>query len=515
MNGFTLRNILTICAAVTFLLPAAAFAQKFTYLPPGDLVSGSGTGRVDYEVYLPGMRYPVEKAPSYPNSQVWGVGGLQGPKGSQCDARNYSYPWRDNYCESRRWSMPLCPSGNGHQGQDIRPGTCANNTHWTVATEGGTITSIGSYAVYHQGDSGIRHRYLHLNHGQLEVTTGQRVEKGDPIGLVSNNFGGTATTIHLHFDMYSGGVYIPPYMSLVRSYEALLGQTRAAVARGVDFDGNGFDDVFWYGPGAASDNIWYSRGHNSFASRRTTIDETAIPIAGDFDGDGIGDILWYGPGTAPDSIYYGAGFNKFTKVSTQVSGASYTPISGDFDGDGRTDILWYGPGSGTDYMWWSEGRTFSGSHITVSGTYTPISGDFNGDGHDDILWYGPGSRTDYMWWGQDRTFSGSHITVSGTYTPISEDFNGDGRTDIFWYGPGSASDGLWLFNKAGGYRYYPMTVSGTYVPFKGDFDGDGIGDIFWYVAGPAEDWIWFGAKGYRFSGERSSRNVSGTYTPIP
>lgn len=214
---------------ILMTLPGLVFANDFAYQPPGQLVSGSGTGRADNTVYVENMRYPIENAPSYPNSQVWGVGGSQGPAGGQCDSRNYSYPWWDNFCESRSWDMPLCPSGRGHQGQDIRPATCENKVHWAVAAEAGTITSIGTYSVYLTTASGTLHRYLHMDPGTLAVSRGQSVTKGQRLGLVSNAFGGTPTTIHLHYDIMKnvsglGQVYVPPYMSLVRSYETLIGQ---------------------------------------------------------------------------------------------------------------------------------------------------------------------------------------------------------------------------------------------------------------------------------------------------
>lgn len=214
---------------MTFCLLALSIAgcqtnAGFNYAPPGELVPNSGQGRVDHNVYLAGMRFPLAQSPAYANSQVYGVGGLHGPAGSQCDEKNYSYPWRDNYCETRTWSMPLCPAGKGHQGQDIRPADCTDSIHWAVAVENGTITHIGSYTVYLQGDSSIRHRYLHLNHDRLAVSVGQQVLKGERIGLVSDNMGSSLTTIHLHFDMYSGGMYIPTYMSLVEAYQDLLDQ---------------------------------------------------------------------------------------------------------------------------------------------------------------------------------------------------------------------------------------------------------------------------------------------------
>ena len=142
----------------TLLLASSAAAADFSYKPAGTLVSGSGTGRVDSKIYAPGMRFPIEKAPAYANSQVWGHGGNSGPGGGQCDVENFSYPWWDNYCETRSWTMPLCPSGKGHQGQDIRAASCTKNVHSTSATTDGKISSIGTYSVYLTGNDGTVYR---------------------------------------------------------------------------------------------------------------------------------------------------------------------------------------------------------------------------------------------------------------------------------------------------------------------------------------------------------------------
>ncbi len=101
----------------------------FSYEPAGDLVEGSGEGRKDDTLYLAGLRFPLEHGPAYANSQVWGRGGGEGPGGRQCDEANYRYPWRDNFCETRRFRVDLCPAGTGHQGQDIRPATCEADKH--------------------------------------------------------------------------------------------------------------------------------------------------------------------------------------------------------------------------------------------------------------------------------------------------------------------------------------------------------------------------------------------------
>ena len=218
----------TACFALTSV--AEVTAAPFTYNPPGKLVSGSGKGNTTTKDYVPGMRFPIEKAPAYPNSQVYMAGGSHGPGGGQCASGNYSYPWWDNYCETRTWSMPLCPSGKGHQGQDIRPGTCEFNKHYVVATEDGTITSIGTYSVYQAGKSGTTHRYLHMKMTALLVKKGTYAKKGQRLGLVDNDFGGTSTTLHLHYDRKQnvsgvGSVYVPTYMSLVNSYKLLIGDT--------------------------------------------------------------------------------------------------------------------------------------------------------------------------------------------------------------------------------------------------------------------------------------------------
>jgi hypothetical protein len=183
---------------------------------------------VDFTVYAPGMRFPIEVAPAYVNSQVWGNGGMNGPGGGQCDAVNYSYPWWDNFCEVRSWTTPMCPTGQGHQGEDIRPSTCVKDVHWGLATESGTISNITTYTVTLTTDSGTRHRFMHMEPSSLVVSIGSKVQRGDRLGRVSNAFGGTPTTIHLHFEIHQnvsgiGDTPVSAYMSLVSSYEELLG----------------------------------------------------------------------------------------------------------------------------------------------------------------------------------------------------------------------------------------------------------------------------------------------------
>ncbi len=215
--------------------PPAPEPVSWPHEPGGALYPGSGSGATDATLWAAGMRFPMEAAPAYANSQVYGYGGYLAPgSGGQCDSRNYSYPWRDNFCETRSWTNGMCPAGKGHQGQDIRPATCEKKVHWAVAAESGRITSIGSYTVTLLGDSGRIYRYLHLDmagvHALFPNAASRNVTRGQQLGKVSNDFGGNATTIHLHFEIKApvatgGGatvMFVPTYSSLVDSYGRLL-----------------------------------------------------------------------------------------------------------------------------------------------------------------------------------------------------------------------------------------------------------------------------------------------------
>ena len=226
----------------------------FSFHLPGDLKKGTGprgrdVGALDDAVHAPWIRFPIEDGPAYVNSQVWGWGGLLGEGGGECDARNYSYPWRDNFCESRSWVSGACPAGIGHQGVDIRPATCRNNHHWAVAAEDGRVTRIGGYGVTLMGESGYEYRYLHVNTRRAAVKRGQAVRAGDRIALISNFYGGTPTSIHLHFEMRrpdsDGGLelvspyatLIPAYMKLIAGSEAEAAAAMAAIGGPADFAG--------------------------------------------------------------------------------------------------------------------------------------------------------------------------------------------------------------------------------------------------------------------------------------
>jgi murein DD-endopeptidase MepM/ murein hydrolase activator NlpD len=203
----------------------------FNYDDPGVLTASGGQGNKSGIIYAPGIRFPVEKAPTFLGSMVYGYGGSKSPEKNRSwkDRRNYRYPWQDNFCEPREYRTSLCPSGKGHQGVDIRPARAPlkrERIYWAVAAEDGVIGAARGYTVTLLGNSGTRYDYLHLEMAQLSVKQGARVKAGDKIGLISDNFGKTVTPVHLHFEIRQfvpgkGVIPVPPYMSLVRAYERM------------------------------------------------------------------------------------------------------------------------------------------------------------------------------------------------------------------------------------------------------------------------------------------------------
>ena len=119
----------------------------------------------------------------------------------------------------------------------------------------------------------------------------------------------------------------------------------------------------------------------------------------DADGDGDDEVFWYGPGSVPDCPVELGGRPASSRRPASVAG-SYQPLVGDFDANGREDIFWYAPGAGADSVWLHSSNGSIVSKIrNVNGSYFPLLGDFDGDGADDVFWYAPGRAGDTAWFG--------------------------------------------------------------------------------------------------------------------
>src|SRR5262249_26663384 len=104
-----IRFFVVAATVAISLAPALARAQ-FTYRPAGEIIARrSSSGDLVFapvpsmsdHVFVPNMRFPIQEGPSFANSQVFGSGGLYHPTPDegQCGRGNFSYPWRDTFCE--------------------------------------------------------------------------------------------------------------------------------------------------------------------------------------------------------------------------------------------------------------------------------------------------------------------------------------------------------------------------------------------------------------------------------
>ncbi|MGJ4996439.1 M23 family peptidase [Bradyrhizobium sp. HKCCYLS3077] len=215
----------------------------FTYRPPGDIVARSGArgqgGRADLTAYSQ-ILFPLD-APAFVHSQSFG----RQRANDKFDQPWSRYPWRDSFCEARDFNVGQCASGFGHQGQDLRPGTCptrrdgvANCDPWQqrvlAVRDSVVIRSLKQQAVTLQVNSGtehIRFRYMHMNPAALDkdgLLNGRSLREGEPMGVVSNYLDRpNGTTRHLHFDVQlftrDGWIWVNPYVTLIAAYERLIG----------------------------------------------------------------------------------------------------------------------------------------------------------------------------------------------------------------------------------------------------------------------------------------------------
>jgi hypothetical protein len=247
-----------------------ALSESFRYHPVGTLVRGSGmrapAGNADATVYAR-IRFPAAEAPAYVNTQAFRRrGGLViawAPAADTDDETHDARPepaqyiWRDNFCERRDFSVGQCPSGRGHQGQDILGVTCepgprkrdcrANRDDVVAAREGMILRESWNdsfFLVTNAPGERLRFRHLHMHPRKLDndgMISGRVVKEGDRLGTIGNyNRRPGLTTTHLHFELQvptrDGYVRVNPYMTLIASYEHLIG------ARGSEISPPAADD---------------------------------------------------------------------------------------------------------------------------------------------------------------------------------------------------------------------------------------------------------------------------------
>lgn len=222
-------------------------SPDFTYRPSGDIIANSGLrkqgGRVDLIAYSQ-IRFPLEKPIAFVHSQEFRSRRSSDKPPDELAGGNTSYPWRDNFCEARSFNVGQCPSGFGHQGEDIRPAPCPPNIEGgercdpkqqavVAVRDGVVIRAPKQQAVTLQINTStehIRFRYMHMNPAALDadgVLNGRSVDEGEKIGVVSNYLDHpNGTSLHLHFDVQvftrDGWLWVSPYVTLISAYERLI-----------------------------------------------------------------------------------------------------------------------------------------------------------------------------------------------------------------------------------------------------------------------------------------------------
>jgi hypothetical protein len=222
-------------------------SPDFTYRPSGDIIAKSGLrkqgGRADLIAYSQ-IRFPLEKPIAFIHSQEFRNRRSGDKPPDELAGGNTSYPWRDNFCEARSFNVGQCPSGFGHQGEDIRPAPCPPNIEGAercdpkqqavvAVRDAVVIRAPKQQAVTLQINTSTEHvrfRYMHMNPAALDadgVLNGRSVDEGEKIGVVSNYLDHpNGTSRHLHFDVQiftrDGWIWVNPYVTLISAYERLI-----------------------------------------------------------------------------------------------------------------------------------------------------------------------------------------------------------------------------------------------------------------------------------------------------
>lgn len=273
--------------------------------------------------------------------------------------------------------------------------------------------------------------------------------------------------------------------------------------------------------------------------RSIVASQVAVPLVGYFNRDSYQDIFWYGPGSAPDEIWLGTSQRGvFKKRRIPVNGSSYAPVVGDFAGDKQSDIMWYCPGACADMLWVSgesaavfrsrvvpnvRGRFYINSVQAKPGThavgyYSALGVSVlrdNGGGKDDVLYdslTGDCLKCNGTYVGHfDDAGSGAlrqvkvnvpPATVGGREGPweriaVVGDFADNDKNeldDLLMYGPGNVSDTIIVaepgdsfhlaFLNWNGPMYNPTRITRYSPPIWGMPPPARTDSVFWYdVAG--------------------------------
>jgi murein DD-endopeptidase MepM/ murein hydrolase activator NlpD len=143
--------------------------------------------------------------------------------------RDYDYQATDG---TIRWPFPTAVKISSGYGERVAPCYGCSSVHMGIdfqppndspifAIADGTVSisqddsyGYGNHVYIDHGDllgdgHNIQSLYAHMQHGSVALVAGDEIKVGDFIGLVGQT--GTATGIHLHFELLVDGVQVDPY----------------------------------------------------------------------------------------------------------------------------------------------------------------------------------------------------------------------------------------------------------------------------------------------------------------
>ncbi|HWJ64815.1 MAG TPA: hypothetical protein VNS19_22770 [Acidimicrobiales bacterium] len=233
--------------------------------------------------------------------------------------------------------------------------------------------------------------------------------------------------------------------------------------------------AFLYNPGPGPDGLLDVRRDGSGLA--TTL--TSMPVSGrfqpfvaDLDLDGRDDIFWYGPGATPDYVWFFEADGSVTSTPMSMTTvARPVPVLVDGIGDkpARQTVLWYGRGSLPDSIWTFAGRTPSARRVSISGDYRIIVGDFYrrnyGIGYEQVIFYEPNGGRSSLW--SFHRGDGAHrsdpVPSPGKgYIPVVTGAGMHGGDYPYWYGPGGAPEKVSWFDGGKMVTSDMTKVSGRY-----------------------------------------------------
>ncbi len=284
------------------------------------------------------------------------------------------------------------------------------------------------------------------------------------------------------------------------------------------------DDIFWYTPGAAKEQLWTpcpECGGGPFTKKQLPLANQIggyyQPVVGDFSGNGLDDIYWLSGSPAADYLWTATGAGSFTVRRFDAPGGELYPLvlTDSRSGDSKDDILWASGDRAQLSRLWVFPDDGSGTARTKGRMRLPegqaLVGDYDGNGAADILFYphttscrcptpSASTSTDTLWRrssGTASSFSATTMNIKGEYAPVVGRFSGQGdaRDDILWVGqyficcsaPQDRPDSLWEGRASGAF-----TASTQSFPSAGGAIvlGHDVADTA-LVFGQNESNVWF------------------------